>query len=351
MRVAVLGATGLVGREMLLTLEQRRFPVNDLVPLASSRSAGSKVTFGGEDLVVREVCPEAFSNVDVAIFSAGGEASRSWAPEAVRRGAVVIDNSSAWRMDPGVPLVVPEVNPGALKGHAGIIANPNCATILAVMVLKPLHDAAGLRKFSAVTFQAVSGTGKAAIKELLDNSRAIVSGDGEGVTEVYPHDIAFNVLPHIGSFDEDGVSDEEWKMVRESKKILGLPGIEVRCTATRVPVFRGHSEAIWADFEKNIHPDEARRILQTAPGVAVVDDPGRSLYPLARNAEERDEVFAGRIRRDTGDGNGLMMWVVSDNLRKGAALNAVQIAELLGGMESRPGEGRSDAVTMAQKLN
>lgn len=329
MRVSVLGATGLVGREMLLTLEQRGFPVTDLVPLASSRSAGRKVTFAGEELVVSEVSPEAFNKVDVALFSAGGEASRRWAPEAARRGAVVIDNSSAWRMDPEVPLVVPEVNSGAMKGHAGIIANPNCATIQAVMVLKPLHDAAGLREFSAVTFQAVSGTGKAAIKELLDNSLAVVSGVGRGIPELYPHDIAFNVLPHIGSFDEDGVSEEEWKMVRESKKILGLPGLKVRCTATRVPVFRGHSEAIWANFEKTIHPGEARRILQTVPGVEVVDDPGKCLYPLARNAEGRDEVFVGRIRRDTGDGNGLMMWVVSDNLRKGAALNAVQIAELL----------------------
>lgn len=331
MRVAVLGATGLVGREMLLTLEQRKFPVTDLVPLASSRSTGKMVTFAGVEWVVREVCPEIFSNVDIALFSAGGEASGRWAPEAARRGTVVIDNSSAWRMDPEVPLVVPEVNPEALKGHAGIIANPNCATIQAVVVLKPLHDAAGLREFSAVTFQSVSGTGKAALEELSDNSSSFLSGAGKCAGKVYPHDIAFNVLPHIGSFDENGVSDEEWKMVRESKKILALPELSVRCTATRVPVFRGHSEAISAAFDGPLSPAEARRILHDAPGVCVLDDPHRDLYPLARNAEGRDEVFVGRIRRDTGDGNGLMMWVVSDNLRKGAALNAVQIAELLVG--------------------
>lgn len=335
MRVAVLGATGLVGREMLLTLEQRNFPVTDLVPLASSRSAGKKVTFAGVEWLVREASPEVFSNVDIALFSAGGEASGRWAPEAVRSGAVVIDNSSAWRMDPEVPLVVPEVNPEALKGHAGIIANPNCATIQAVVVLKPLHDAAGLKELSVVTFQSVSGTGKAALEELSDNSRSVISGDGKGAVKVYPHDIAFNVLPHIGSFDEGGVSDEEWKMVHESRKILALPELSVRCTATRVPVFRGHSEAISARFDKLLSPAEARSLLQDAPGVCVIDDPHKGLYPLARDAEGRDEVFAGRIRRDTGDGNSLMMWVVSDNLRKGAALNAVQIAELLVGSDHK----------------
>ncbi|GAB6279965.1 MAG: aspartate-semialdehyde dehydrogenase [Thermovirga sp.] len=329
MRVAVLGATGLVGREMLLVLEQRSFPVTDLVPLASSRSAGGKVDFAGEDWVVREVGPGVFDNVDIALFSAGGEASRRWAPEAARRGAVVIDNSSAWRMDPEVPLVVPEVNPWTLRNHSGIIANPNCATIQAVVVLKPLHDAACLREFSAVTFQSVSGTGRAAMEELSGNSSSFLSGDGKNAGKVYPHDIAFNVLPHIGLFDEEGASDEEWKMIRESRKILALPDLGVRCTATRVPVFRGHSEAICANFEKPLAPAEARRILGMAPGVSVLDDPCRNLYPLARDAEGRDDVFVGRIRRDTGNGNGLMMWVVSDNLRKGAALNAVQIAELL----------------------
>lgn len=333
MRIAVLGATGLVGREMLLTLEQRSFPATELVPLASERSAGKKILFRGEEIEVIEVSPEAFSSVDIALFSAGGDASRRWAGEAVGRGSVVIDNSSAWRMDPEVPLVVPEVNPEAVKMHAGIIANPNCATIQAVMVLKPLHDAAGLREFSAVTFQSVSGTGREALEELSKNSMTVLAG-GAGSPQVYPHDIAFNVLPHIGSFDEDGVSDEEWKMVRESRKILGLPDLKVRCTATRVPVFRGHSEAVCAVFERPVTPEQAREILGAAPGVTVMDDPGKNIYPLARDAKGRDDVFVGRIRKDGGDARGLLFWIVSDNLRKGAALNAVQIAELLHGRKS-----------------
>jgi aspartate-semialdehyde dehydrogenase len=318
---------------MLLTLEQRHFPATEIIPLASERSAGKKVFFRGEELEVIEVSPEAFSSVDIALFSAGGDVSRRWAGEAVKRGAVVIDNSSAWRMDPEVPLVVPEVNPEAVKMHAGIIANPNCATIQAVMVLKPLHDAAGLREFSAVTFQSVSGTGRGALEELSENSRAVLAGGKDVSPQVYPHDIAFNVLPHIGPFDEDGVSDEEWKMVRESRKILGIPALKVRCTATRVPVFRGHSEAICAVFEGPVTPGQARRILTATPGVTVMDDPGKNIYPLARDAEGRDDVFVGRIRRDGADCNGLMFWVVSDNLRKGAALNAVQIAELLQGRQ------------------
>jgi aspartate-semialdehyde dehydrogenase len=329
MRVALLGATGLVGREMLLTLEQRRFPVSDLVPLASSRSAGKKVTFAGKDHDVLEVRADHFDGVDIALFSAGGNASREWAPEAAKRGAVVIDNSSAWRMDPEVPLVVPEVNPEAAGFHKGIIANPNCATIQAVVVLKPLHEAAGLTGFSVVTFQSVSGTGKAALDELAENSRARLAG-GRGRAAIYPHDIAFNVIPGIGAIDGDGVSEEEWKMVRESRKILSLPEISVDCTAARVPVFRGHSEALNAFFDRDISPLEARRILEKAPGVKVIDDPGSDAYPTALDAEGRDGVFVGRIRRCTG-GPGLMMWVVSDNLRKGAALNAVQIAELLAG--------------------
>jgi len=327
MRVALLGATGLVGREMLLTLEQRKFPVRDLLPLASPRSAGQMTSFAGEDLKVREVRAELFDGVDIAIFSAGGDASRRWAPEAAKRGAVVVDNSSAWRMDPEVPLVVPEVNPEAAGFHKGIIANPNCATIQAVVALKPLHEAAGLTGFSAVTFQSVSGTGKAALEELSANSLARLEG-GRSKTKVYPHDIAFNVIPQIGGIDGDGVSEEEWKMVRESKKILSLPEIQVNCTAARVPVFRGHSEAVTALFEKDLSPADARRILEAAPGVVVIDEPGSDAYPTARDAEGRDGVYVGRIRRCTG-GPGLMMWIVSDNLRKGAALNAVQIAELL----------------------
>ena len=328
MRVALLGATGLVGRELLRTLETRRFPATEVLPLASSRSRGSRVPFRGGELEVLEVNADSFEGVDIAFFSAGADASRKWAPEAKKRGAVVIDNSSAWRMDPDVPLVVPEVNPGAMAGHMGLIANPNCATIQAVMVLKPLHDAAGLVRLSVVTFQSVSGTGKEAMEELAGNSSAFLSG-AEGAASVYPHDIAFDVLPHIGGFDEDGVSEEEWKMIRESRKILGIPGLEVRCTAARVPVFRGHSEAVTAIFERAIAPGEARDLLSSAPGVRLVDEPSKGLYPTARSSQGRDPVFVGRIRRDTISEKGLMMWVVSDNLLKGAALNAVQIAESL----------------------
>jgi len=266
--------------------------------------------------------------VDIAFFSAGADASRKWAPEAKKRGAVVIDNSSAWRMDPDVPLVVPEVNPGAMAGHKGLIANPNCATIQAVMVLKPLHDAAGLVRFSVVTFQSVSGTGKEAMEELATNSGAFLSGV-EGAASVYPRDIAFDVLPHIGGFDEDGVSEEEWKMIRESRKILGIPGLEVRCTAVRVPVFRGHSEAVTVIFDRALAPEEARGLLSSAPGVRLIDEPSKGLYPTARSSQGQDPVFVGRVRRDTISEKGLMMWVVSDNLLKGAALNAVQIAEAL----------------------
>ena len=328
MRVALLGATGAVGREILNTLEARNFPASEIVPLASSRSKGSRVSFGGGEFEVSEVTADSFEGIDIAFFSAGGTASRLWAPEATRRGAVVIDNSSAWRMDPEVPLVVPEVNPGAITGNKGLIANPNCATIQAVMVLKPLHDAAGLEQFSAVTFQSVSGTGKEAVTELARNSEAFLSGD-KGIASVYPHDIAFNVLPHIGGFDEGGISEEEWKMIRESRKILELPGLDVRCTAARVPVFRGHSEAVTALFKRTISPKEARRVLSVAPGVCLADEPGRNLYPTARDSRGKDSVFVGRIRRDTISEKGLMMWIVSDNLLKGAALNAVQIAELL----------------------
>jgi len=290
----------------------------------------SKGKLWGCEIVVREVCPGAFEGVDIALFSAGGEASRIWAPKAIERGATVIDNSSVWRMEPDVPLVVPEVNPGALAGHRGLIANPNCATIQAVMVLNPLHKVAGLEGFTAVTFQSVSGTGKEAIRELASNSEALLSGE-KGMSSVYPHDIAFNVLPHIGGFDEDGISEEEWKMIRESRKIMGLPGLKVNCTATRVPVFRGHSEALCAVFRNPLSPDEARAILEAAPGVCLMDDPGSYRYPTARNSKGSGSVFVGRIRKDTFWEMGLMMWVVSDNLLKGAALNAVQIAEMIQG--------------------
>ncbi len=328
MRVAVLGATGLVGREMLSVLDQRNFPVEELVPLASSRSAGRTVPFGGRDWIVREVSEQAFEGVDLALFSAGSEPSRKWAPLAAGKGVVVIDNSSAWRMDSSVPLVVPEVNPSDLIQHNGIIANPNCATIQALVALFPLHREAGLESFHAVTFQSVSGTGAGAQAELRAGSNAILSGEGFE-PKVYPHSIAFNAIPQIGSFDEEGISQEEWKMVNESRKILHLPNLPVSCTTVRVPVFRGHSEAISAVFQKPLAPERAREIFRTAPGVCLRDDPASAAYPLARDAEGTDPVYVGRIRRDTGKAGGLALWVVADNLRKGAALNAVQIAENL----------------------
>ena len=329
MRVAVLGATGLVGREMLKVLEQREFAMDDLVLLASERSAGTEVAFCGKKHTVQAVDDDAFKGVDVALFSAGGSASRRWAPVAVASGAVVIDNSSAWRMDPTVPLVVPEVNPEDIKENKGIIANPNCSTIQAVVTLYPLHKAAGLEYVSYSTYQSVSGTGKEALETLEAGSRDILSGNEPSGVLVYPHPIAFDLLPHIGAFDHYGVTDEEWKMVRESQKIMHLPDLRVSCTTVRVPIFRGHGEAIVAKFRDSISPEEAQEILTAAPGVTVQDEPGASVYPRPRYSEGKDAVYVGRIRRDTGIDGALAMWVVADNLRKGAALNAVQIAELL----------------------
>ena len=328
MKVAVLGATGLVGREMLAVLEQRDFPVDELVPLASARSAGRKLSFRGGEWTVREVCESAFEGVQLALFSAGSEASRQWAPVAASRGAVVIDNSSAWRMDPAVPLAVPEVNPHVLQKHRGIIANPNCATIQALVALFPLHREADLESFNAVTFQSVSGTGAAALEELREGSEAFLSGKAFQ-PKVYPCPIAFNAIPQIGSFDEEGISQEEWKMVNESRKILELQDLPVSCTTVRVPVFRGHSEAITARFRKPLSPERAREILRNAPGVILLGGGAPEVYPTALDVPGTDAVAVGRIRRDTGSNRGLALWVVADNLRKGAALNAVQIAEKL----------------------
>lgn len=328
MRVAVLGATGLVGREMLKTLEQRKFPLDDIRPLASERSAGSKVEFMGSSHTVEAVGEDSFKGVDIAIFSAGGSASKKWAPIAAKSGAVVVDNSSAWRMDPQVPLVVPEVNPEDIASHKGIIANPNCSTIQAVAALFPLHKKAGLTYVSYATYQSVSGTGKAALDALANGARAILD-EKEPETVVYPHPIAFNMLPHIGAFDDEGISEEEWKMVNESRKIMHIPDLRVSCTTVRVPVFRGHGEVITAQFERELSPADAKAILREAPGVELVDDPKNDVYPLVRDCAGKDPVYVGRVRRDTGLDRALSMWVVADNLRKGAALNAVQIAEIL----------------------
>lgn len=327
-KIAVLGATGLVGREIMNVLEQRKFPVCEFLPLASARSAGANVRFNGKDIVVREVSEQAFEGVDIALFSAGGGTSKKWAPIAASKGAVVVDNSSAWRMDPDVPLVIPEVNASDVAWNKGIIANPNCATIQALVALAPLHRVAKLKYVNVTTYQSVSGTGKAALEELKSGSIDMLAGK-EPAANCYPHPIAFEILPHIGSFDEEGITDEEWKMVRESQKMLHLPELRVSGTTVRVPVYRGHGEAVIAQFEEPLTPEQAREILKTAPGVRVVDDPAKALYPLSKQATGQDDVFVGRIRRDTGLDNALAMWVVADNLRKGAALNAVQIAELL----------------------
>ena len=329
--VAVAGATGLVGSRMLEVLADRDFPVKNLKPLASERSRGKTVTFKGEEVPVEVMTKDSFKGVDIALFSAGGSRSKEFAPDAAEAGCVVIDNSSAWRMDPSVPLVVPEVNPDDVKWHKGIIANPNCSTIQMVVVLKPLHDAARIVRTVVSTYQAVSGAGKEAVDELYDQTRALMEGrEPEG--SVFPHPIAFNCLPQIpqsGAFADNGYSTEELKMVNESKKILGEDGFRVTATTVRVPVVTGHSESINIQTEKKLTATESRDILSRAPGVVVEDDLANERYPLALDAAGRYETFVGRIREDISHPSALDMWVVSDNLLKGAALNTVQIAELL----------------------
>ncbi|MGC1454766.1 MAG: aspartate-semialdehyde dehydrogenase [Nitrospirota bacterium] len=326
--VAIAGATGAVGREMIEVLEERKFPVSELIPLASERSEGERVEFNGRRLVVGKLTKDAFTGVDIALFSAGAERSLEFALAAVKSGAVVIDNSSAFRMDPKVPLVVPEVNAHAIAGHGGIIANPNCSIIAMVVVIKPIHDAAKIKRIVVTTFQSVSGTGKDAIDELASQTVALLNfRDVE--TKVYPHQIAFNCLPHIGDFLDNGYSQEEMKMLNETKKIMEDNSIRVTATTVRVPVFRCHSASVNLETVKNISANEARAILSGAPGVIVYDDPKKNLYPLAIDVAGKDEVYVGRVREDGSIPNGINMWIVSDNLRKGAALNAVQIAEHL----------------------
>jgi aspartate-semialdehyde dehydrogenase len=328
--VAVVGATGAVGRTMIQILNEREFPVGDLRLLASGRSAGRTVSIEGRTLEIGEAIPEAFEGVDIALFSAGAAVSRELAPAAVARGATVIDNSSAWRMDPTIPLVVSQVNPADLEGHAGIIANPNCSTMQMAPVLMALRDAVGLERVVADTYQSVSGTGADAMAELESQIRAHVTGDTP-VASVYPHPIAFNALPEIDVFLPNGYTKEEWKVVTENRKILDLPDLRITCTAVRVPVFVSHSEAIHVETREPISPERARELFATVPGVIVQDDPAEHRYPLATEAAGHDEIFVGRVRRDAsiaGD-RGLAFWVVSDNLRKGAATNAVEIAEIL----------------------
>lgn len=325
--VAIVGATGMVGQEFIKVLQQHRFPLNGLRLLASDRSVGKKVLFNGDELQVMETTNKSFKEVQIAFFSAGTDISAAFAPVAAKSGAVVIDNSAAFRMEQNVPLVVPEINPEDLRSvPTGIVANPNCSTIQMVVALNPLHKVNPIKRIIVDTYQSVSGTGVAAIEELSTGSRLVLEGK-TAVPHVYPHQIAFNVLPHIDVFLDNGYSKEEWKMVQETRKIMHEPGLMISATAVRVPVFVGHSEAIHVEFTHGITPDEVREILAGAPGVRVLDDPEVSMYPLPWSVAGQDEVCVGRVREDVSCPHGIAMWVVADNIRKGAALNAVQIAE------------------------
>ena len=326
--ISVVGATGAVGRRMLSTLEERNFPVARLTALASARSAGQTLPFRDQDIEVMELKADSFKGVDIALFSAGGSISKQYAPIAVESGCVVIDNSSAWRMDKEVPLIVPEVNPSALGKKWGIIANPNCSTIQMVVALKPIHDKYRIRRVVVSTYQSVSGSGQKAIEELKQQSRDVLDGK-PAQCNVYPHQIAFNCLPHIDVFQENGYTKEEIKMVNETHKILEDDTIEVSPTAVRVPVIYSHSEAINVETEQPMNVKEVKELLSLSPGISVVDNPDQNEYPLAVNASGSGDVVVGRIRGDLTRANAINFWVVSDNLLKGAAYNAVQIAELL----------------------
>lgn len=329
--IAVVGATGAVGRVFLEALEERNFPVNDIRLCASERSVGKTLKCMGESIAVELATPELFSEVDFAFISASGDVSRALAPVAAKQGALVIDDSSAFRMNPDVPLVVPEVNGADVAQHNGIISIPNCSTTPLVMVLKPLMEVNPVKRVIADTYQSVSGTGAAAVQELRAQSKRLISDDALThaalMPEAYPHPIAFNALPHIEPFLDNGYTNEEMKMVNETRKILHAPDIAVSATCVRVPVMLSHSEALHIEFERPISPADARRILSDFPGVKVVDDPQANVYPMPIDAAGRDEVFVGRIRQDVSHPNGIAMWVVTDNLRKGAATNALQIAE------------------------
>ncbi|MFI2857038.1 aspartate-semialdehyde dehydrogenase [Paenibacillus sp. JSM ZJ436] len=334
--VAVVGATGAVGEQILSLLEKRDFPVAELKLLSSARSAGKVLTFKGQDVVVEEATPDSFKGVDIALFSAGGDVSKELAPHAVSHGAVCIDNTNAFRMDPDKVLVVPEVNPEKIQEHNGIIANPNCSTIQMVAALKPLHDAFGIARIIVSTYQAVSGAGHKAIEEMLRQSKEILSGNADVQPDILPvgslpvkHQIAFNAIPQIDKFTDNGYTLEEMKMVRETKKIMGDESIEVSATCVRIPVINGHSESVYVEFKNDYELEEVKSLLEKAPGITLVDDPASQAYPLASDAVGKPDVFVGRLRRDLTHSRGLNMWIVSDNLLKGAAWNAVQIAEII----------------------
>ncbi|MGH2957330.1 MAG: aspartate-semialdehyde dehydrogenase [Solirubrobacterales bacterium] len=329
-RVGVVGATGAVGSTILEVLAQRRFPAREVVPFASERSAGKKVSFDGAQLECRPLTPESIEGIDLALASAGGKVSAEWAPKLVDAGAVVVDNTSYWRMHDDVPLVAAQVNDDAVEGHSGIVANPNCTTMQMMVALKPILDAAGLERLVVSTYQSVSGTGREAVKELREQSKAILEGK-DVEPKVFPHQVAFNILPQVEQFTEgDDYTTEERKVMRETRKILDLPDeVGISATCARVPVVTGHSESVNVQTEKDLSPEECREHLSDAPGLVVLDDPGGGIYPLPIAVEGRDEVLVGRIRRDPSHERCLNLWVVGDNLRKGAATNAVQVAELL----------------------
>lgn len=325
--VAVVGASGAVGNELLKVLEERNFPVGKLRLCATARSAGKALKFKGTEYIVEETTPDSFCDMDIALF-AGGAASKEFGPAAVERGCVVIDNSSNFRMDPQVPLVVPEVNPEDVKGHKGIIANPNCSTIIMVVALKPIHDAATIKRVVVSTYQAVSGAGAEGLEELAQQTRAVINEE-EYPPKKFQHQIAFNLIPHIDVFQDLGYTKEEWKMVKETHKIFHDDSIKITATTVRVPVFRSHSESINIETQKKLTVEETRALLSSAPGIIVVDNPEKFEYPMPLSSSDKDEVFVGRIREDNSVDSGLNIWVVSDQIRKGAATNAVQIGELL----------------------
>jgi aspartate-semialdehyde dehydrogenase len=326
--VTVVGATGMVGRKVLEILEERRFPVGDLRLLASEKSVGKKVLFAGNELRVTALDEKSLEGADFTFFCAGGAVSRAFAPVSAAFGSIVIDKSSEFRMREDVPLVVPEVNPGDLETlPRNIVASPNCSTIPLVMVLKPLLAHAGIARVIVSTYQSVSGAGMGGLEELLAQSRAELAGEPAPPPRTFARKIAFNLVPHIDAFADDGYTKEEWKLIRETRKILHLPDLPVTCTAVRVPVANAHSESVTIDFEEPVTPPQVRKILAGAPGVVVMDDPSKNLYPVPQDATGKDEVFVGRIRRDTSRWGGIQLWLVTDNIRKGAATNAVQIAE------------------------
>ncbi len=329
--VAVVGVTGAVGQEMLRVLEARSFPIDQLMPLASKRSAGKRVKFKGKPVTIRELTEDSFAGVDIALFSAGGSISKKFAPIANKVGAVVIDNSSTFRMDKTVPLVVPEINAADVKNHKGIIANPNCTTVVTLMALHPLHRAFGVKRIFASTYQAVSGSGAMGIVELEQQVKALARGR-RVKKEVYPHQIAFNARPHVDAFMKNGYTKEEMKMENEGRKIMHHPRVRASTTCVRIPVYRAHSIAVNAEFAKPVTVAAARRVLNKAPGLDLQDDVSKNIYPLALGIAEKDNCAVGRIRRDCAMKNGLSFWVVGDQLLKGAALNAVQIAEELAGI-------------------